>query len=187
MLAYFDRLNILQPHKGVLWHNRELLIGNKSLFRPDWLSKGILYIKDLLRINATVLSLEKLQLKFNLEAPTQIDKLWYNGLKVKKKWLTIEENQRYIRDNYMVDFDSPLFYKRVRVLNIKRARCSDYAEWIICEKEEKPTSLAFGNKIGITNGETGISSLNSCKKATKETNLVAIQFKIIHNIIATNK
>ena len=188
MLLYFERLNILQPHKGVLWHNRDLIIGSKSLFRPDWLSKGIVYIRDLLGINATVLSLEELQLKFNLEVHTQIDILWYNGLKVKiKKWLTIEENQQYIQDNYKVDFDSPLFYKRASVLNIKRARCKDYTEWIISGKEEKPTSLAFWNKAGIANEETVLSSLNSCKNATKETTLVAMQFKIIHNIIATNK
>ena len=188
MLLYFERLNILQPHKGVLWHNRDLMIGSKSLFRPDWLSKGIVYIKDLLGINATALSLEELQLKFNLEVHTQIDILWYNGLKVKiKKWLTIEENQQYIQDNYKVDFDSPLFYKRASVLNIKRARCRDYTEWIISEKEEKPTSLTFWNKVGIANEETVLRSLNSCKNATKETTLIAMQFKIIHNIIATNK
>ena len=56
MLAYYDKLNILQPHKGVLWHNRDLLIGSKSIFRPDWLSKDIVYVTDLL---ATLLFLEE--------------------------------------------------------------------------------------------------------------------------------
>ena len=68
MLAYYDRLNILQPHKGVLCHN--LLIGSKNLFRPDWLSKGIVYVRDLLETNATLLSLEDHQLNYNLKAHT---------------------------------------------------------------------------------------------------------------------
>lgn len=39
------------PHKTIIWNNGDITIGRKSIFKQNWIDKGILYVSDLFDIN----------------------------------------------------------------------------------------------------------------------------------------
>ena len=85
MLIYFQEIHDQNRYSGVFWNNKDIIIGNQSIFIKDWFQKGILYIKDLLDDNNTILGRQALQDKFNLN---RIEPLFYNGIKIRlSKWL----------------------------------------------------------------------------------------------------
>ena len=57
----------------------------------------------------------------------------------------------------------------------------------LSEKYSKPSSLIFFRHEGVTNDMIVLDSLRKSKLATNETKLISLQFKIIHNILPTQK
>ena len=54
---------ITQP----IWFNKNITLGNKSLFFSEWFKKNILFISDLLDENGCYLNIIDLQNKYNTE------------------------------------------------------------------------------------------------------------------------
>ena len=150
--------NVQTLYKGILWNNKDLAIGNQSLFNSEWFKKGILYVKDLIGQDGKVLSIDELRLKFNFD---NIDFLYYTGVKSKiLTWLRNEENLKYIREDYTIDVNSPLFKLKDTIINIRIAKSRDYYNTLIKAKVEGPTSMTAWGNMGLTDSQLAINSLN---------------------------
>ena len=70
MLEYFKELRgtYSDEYKSefILWNNKHITIENKSIFCCDLFERGICFVHDLLDENGKFLSLEKVQLKYNV-------------------------------------------------------------------------------------------------------------------------
>ena len=59
----FDKENaLLEP----IWYNNKLLVGEKTIFVESWYKKGIKILKDLLRTDGNIYSMNELQQIFEL-------------------------------------------------------------------------------------------------------------------------
>ena len=185
MLKYFAEMSNQRQCRGVLWNNKELGIGNQSLFKPDWFEKGIMYVRDIIGVNGRILPVNELKRRFSLDS---VEPLFYNGLKLKlNNWLKTSENNQTLEINYTVDFKSTLYRIGNSVINVKKAKSKDYYNILIQEKIKSPTSIKSWEGMGLLDAHCLNKSLEVYRKCTKETSLIAMQLKIIHNIIATNK
>ena len=88
---------------------------------------------------------------------------------------------------YTVNLDCTIFKYETFLVNIKKAKSREYYNLLISKACEAPTCLLFWDKRGLQNPERVIDSLIIHRKVTKETDLLTLQYKLIHNIIATNK
>ena len=58
---------------------------------------------------------------------------------------------------------------------------------MIKHKLEKPLSLEFWRRNGVGEDKLIMESLKTYRNVIKETFLMAMQLKLVHNIVATNK
>ena len=117
-----------------------------------------------------------------------IDILFYNGVKLQiNKWLKNQENRKFLNKEYKVDVNNALFVSNGHLLNLSNAKSRQFYNVIIDNKSEKPHSLCYWYSSGFNDEERIISSFMAHRIVTKDTRLLALQFKICHNIIATNK
>ena len=67
---YFKELRTGHPdgyrREFILWNNEEITIENKSIFWAHLFEKGICFVEDLLDENGNFLSLDDLQVKYNI-------------------------------------------------------------------------------------------------------------------------
>ncbi len=47
------------PHKTIIWNNEDITVRNKSIFKQDWVDKGILFVSDLFDNDGVLLSYER--------------------------------------------------------------------------------------------------------------------------------
>ena len=83
--------------------------------------------------------------------------------------------------------ESSLFKIDDSVKDIRKARSKDYYSVLVDKKVVLPTSILYWETFGQNLKENVLKSLDIYRKVTRETYLLSIQFKIIHNVIATNK
>ena len=78
------------PKNEILWNNRKILVGKKTVFYKKWYDAGIIKISDLLNQNQDFLKLHELAIKFNLKVPFTT----YYGLvnAIPKNWKSIPKN-----------------------------------------------------------------------------------------------
>lgn len=78
------------PKNEILWNNRNILVGKKTVFYKNWYDAGITKISDLLNQNQEFLKLHELATTFNLKVPFTT----YYGLvsAISKIWKTILKN-----------------------------------------------------------------------------------------------
>lgn len=55
------------PHGATLWNNRVITVSKKSLFKYEWYDKGIVFVKDLLYENGSLLEYNDFIVKFNID------------------------------------------------------------------------------------------------------------------------
>ena len=103
-----------------------------------------------------------------------------------RKWLAIPSNRQFLTQTYTVNLNSPLFKYEKFLINIKTAKSREYYNLFISKNCEIPTCLKLWDKEGFENPERVFESLIIHRKVTKETDLLTVQYKTIHNIIATN-
>lgn len=185
LLLYFSEFHDQSIYGGMLWNNKNLTFGGQSIYKREWHNHGIIYIKDLLGLNNKILQISEIKDKFGLN---YIDVIWYNGLKiVLNKWLKNQDHHKFLQNDYIVDIDSAVFKVRESIINVKKAKCKDYYNVLLEMKIEKPVSLVYWESVGLNDETKILQSLAIYRKATRETYLLAMQLKIIHNVIATNK
>ena len=93
----------------------------------------------------------------------------------------------FLNSNYNVDLDCPLIKCGKALINIKRTKSKEYYNVLISKIVETPTSVYFWQTAGVPNECKVMESFKLCRKVTKEARLQVLQFKLIHNIVATNK
>ena len=86
-----------------------------------------------------------------------------------------------------INIESMVFNVDGIIINIRLAKCRNFYDILVDKKTKLPTSNNFWINIGIPIEERVKTCLEICRQATKETSLIAMQFKILHNIIATNQ
>jgi hypothetical protein len=58
--------NALQLAQIILWHNKDLLIGKKPFFFPEWAESGIFYLGQLFEANGSLMSYASFRARFGL-------------------------------------------------------------------------------------------------------------------------
>ena len=183
LFMFFKDLHRGSEFTGILWNNKELCINKQTIFKDDWCRNGVLYIRDLLDSTYTMLSRQELRNKYNIS----VDPLYYNSLKcIVHNWLKNENNYKYLDPNYKVNLDSSVFRLNDCFIDIQKAKSRDYYDILIEKKFEPPTNVHYWQNVRISK-DVVLSSIETIKKCTKETYLIALQVKIVHNILATNK
>ena len=86
-----------------------------------------------------------------------------------------------------INIESTIFNVDGNIINIRLAKCRNFYDILVDKKTKLPASINFWISIGIPIEERIKTCLEMCRQATKETSLIAMQFKILHNIIATNQ
>ena len=78
------------PKNEILWNDRKILVGKKTVFYKKWYDAGIVKISDLLNQNQDFLKLHELAITFNLKVPSTT----YYGLvnAIPKNWKSILKN-----------------------------------------------------------------------------------------------
>ena len=104
-----------------------------------------------------------------------------------RKWLAIPSNRQFLTHTYTVNLNCTTFKHDKFLVNIKKAKSREYYNLLISKVCENPTCLKLWDKEGLENPERVFDSLIIYRKVTKETDLLTLQYKLIHNIIATNK
>ena len=142
-------------------------------------------MKDILDQQNKLLRIEDLKNRYGLD---RVDVLLYNAIKIKlNKWLKKDTNSRFLRPEYSIDIDTCLFMINDMMLNVKLAKSKQYYEILIKKKYEIPNSVRYWHMLGMLDENRILKSMAIYRNSTKETYLLALQLKIIHNIVATGK
>ena len=127
MLDYFKDLRSGYPDvyksEFILWNNKEITIENKSIFWAHLFEKGICFVQDLLDENGKFLSLEDLQVKYNVQLNFfqyfQLIAAIPSGLKK-----TVQEITLTKRD--ILKIQEVFYLADNRPLTLTKLRCKDY-------------------------------------------------------------
>ena len=80
----------------ILWNNRFIKIGGKTVFYKAWVSKGILRIKDILNVHDNFLSFQTLKILLTFTVPFLITVVfWPRFLKIEKMLSYINGSQEH--------------------------------------------------------------------------------------------
>ena len=130
-----------------------------------------------------MLSRQELINKYNIS----VDQLYCNSLKcIIHNWRRNKNHHKYLDPNYKVNLDSSVFLLNDCFIDVKRAKSGDYYDILINKKIKTPSSVHYWQNEGISKNIV-LSSIDTIKKCTKETYLIALQMKVVHNTLATNK
>ena len=163
--------NIKEMKEEILWNNRFIKIGERSIFHKAWASKGIQTLNDLLDSNGRFFSSENFKSKYGVHW-TFLD---YAGLlaAIPKSWKNaiLDCNQSVTNETL-----APLLTvnnvsaKLARALLAEKSFCPPLTDTYLKEQTLIPSAvyeLPF--------------------KVTIENKLRSFQFKLLHNIMPTNQ
>lgn len=180
LFKYYSELRPTDKFGGVLWNNRNILINNKMLFKQEWWEKGIIYIKDLIQ-DGTLMTKAQLQNKYNL---AEIEPLTYIAIScLVRRWKRNANNAEFLADTYSIDLESNLVKCGESVINLKKAKCKDYYEVLIKHSIKESSSFLKFSEMGMTNEQIVKDSYLNARGSTKETEILAWHFKMLHNIL----
>ena len=153
--------------EAIIWNNKNITIGGKSVYWENWHAAGILRIKDLLEENGKFLSYDNFFRKFELTTPftnllgliAAIPSGWRRELQ------SVNGNQQEDKST----IHSSLTCKRARNILIQK-------------KFKEPLASSRLKRLGID--EMMIPAIYKLPfRITQETKLSIFQYKIIHNIL----
>ena len=178
MLDFANEIIIEGCNQNIIWNNRNILLDGKSIFYRDWFEKGIIYIHHLRNGLGAWLSFDEFKNKYAIRT----NFLKYMGvicmIKNALKKLIVDPDEEPC-----INFQSKEFkLASGRVINLEKVKSKtfylEFLEYIL----EPPKAL---NKWRV---EYGLSEdifyecLRNTRNTIKEPKLVALQFKILHNI-----
>ena len=183
IFKYYDEIRDKSTCQGVLWNNKEIKINKKMVFIQKWFDKGIVYIHQLVEKNS-VISMQQIQTRFNIE---NVPILTYYAIKATiLKWLRMNNTNLLLDPSWKVDIDSKSLIMEDRILIAGTAKCKDYYKSFISKIVKPPAALPYWrNMVTITPNIT--NSFINARLAMKETQVLATQFKILHNTLAIGK
>ena len=182
MLIFFKEILCEYIGEKIIWNNRLILVAGQSIFMRNWYEKGIVFISDLCDQNGAWLSYDNLCKKYNIRT----NYLRYLGIvSAAKNAVKSLDINLSARENF--DFTYTIFRMiSGRQLDIAKAKSKDFYQEFIELKLVAPVSCGrWLNEHNIPE-EVFYNSLMLAKKCTQEPKLIALQFKIIHNIVNCN-
>ena len=179
MLDYFKSIRYVYDGENIIWNNKYITVDRKSIFWKDWFEKGVIFIQDFLNINGTWMSFQEFTSKYKIRT----NFLKYLGIlssvKSAIKLINVDLSKRPF-----VDFQSREFKLcSGRLINLKKAKSRDFYTEFLEDNLEAPTAIFKWLKDYDLNEDMFYKSLPMVQTCTKEPKLLALQFKIIHNII----
>ena len=164
-------LSVDEIKEEILWNDRYIKIGGKTVFCKAWVSKGILRIKDILNAHDNFLSFQELKDTFHIRG-TFLD---YGGLlaAIPKDWKNaiLHGNQEHTNEPKVTQLTvGNVSAKYARLMFAEKSFCPPLTESYLREQTFTPSAvyeLPF--------------------KITIENKLRSFQFKLIHNILPTNQ
>ena len=151
-----------------IWNNKNIKIDGKPFFYNSWLKKGIIHINDLLNENHNFLSFDDLNEKFNLTTPFTA---YYGVIKA------IQAKRKIITNISSCNADAAATSSPIQTILTTRAAYSFFLNKIAVP----PTSENRIFNCGFT--KDNIHKVYSLPfTVTKQTKLIAFQYKIIHNV-----
>ena len=176
--AIFTNDSDRDPCLQTLFHNPNIKINDKSVFFYDWFIHGIRYVNDLIDETGNFYSWETFSNKFNIVNQSFRHYALIHSIPMNWKKRIKDSHQKLINTNL------PHIEK---IKSLKKPSKYFYLEYLEkvatrpLKAEEK-----WQNECGVT--ETEWQSLYCIPyKATTETKLRALQMKILHRILPTNK
>jgi len=172
MLDYFKELRKGHPNvyrsEFILWNNKEITIENKSIFWAYLFEKGICFLQDTLDENGKFLTLDDLQVKYNVHLnflqyfqliaaiPSCLKKVAQESA-VTKRDLLKEQEVFYFSDN--------------RPLSLTKLRCKDYYNLFQEGKTTEPTAVKRWSSFFPYFATSWEQSFNTIYKSTKDNKL----------------
>ena len=190
ILKFFQELKILygydQESDVVLYNNKEILVDETPVYLSNWMEKGIVSIKDLLKEDGSYLSFQEFKGKFSCKTNFlqyfQIISAIPDRLRPKARQIESVNNQFFTSNDH-------LFYLNGNfTLNLDKAKSRDFYNLLIAKIH---TGGQAGPKrwseILSLNDEKWAKIFKSIRKLCKETKLREFQFKFIHRIVVTKR
>ena len=154
--------------EAIIWNNKSITIGGKSVYWENWHAAGILRIKDLLEEDGKFLSNDNFLRKFKLTTP--FTNLWGLIAAIPLGW----KRELQSTNGRNRQEDKPTTHSS---LTCKRTR-----NMLIQKKFKEPLASSRLQRLGVD--ETMISAIYKLPfRITRETKLSIFQYKIIHNIL----
>ena len=174
-----EDLNVEEILSQPLFMNTYIRYKNKTLFIEKWIRNKVLYVHDIFTHNGFV-NIEEISQKTNSSVALEmlnwnivvnaIPKKWKNKLQNIQHsiWAQAKENSETLPDNVLMMANAPNKIVRQCIVRGKKAEACGISHW---------------NRIlGIDVSPY----LMIAEMSTKESRLRLLQYKIIHNIVATN-
>ena len=179
LLDYFKAIKYAYNGECIIWNNKHITIDGKSIFWKDWYENGVTYIHDLTNENGTWMTFNEFSNKYIIRT----NFLKYLGIlsavKCAAKIINVDLSLRPA-----MNFQSREFrLSSGRLIDIKNAKSKDFYTEFLEDMLEAPTAISKWRNRYNFNEDIFYESLPLVKKCTKEPKLLAVQFKIIHNIV----
>ena len=167
--------------KESLWFNDFIKINQKSVFFSKWYRAGILFVRDIINPDGSILGIDQLNRTFNL----QVDIMQYNGIisAIPRQWKRTLKSELV----HALNIKSPVLNLQGKLCPIVKAYCKDFYWSLISlirklpEKNIEKWNREFD--INVPDWEL-IFTLSF--KTTYEIKMQAFQFKILHRYIVHN-
>ena len=169
-----------------LWYNSFILMDKKPFFFRKLYSKGILYVKDIVKQNGYIMSVQELKAKYDIQSGhTMLLNCLIGAVPQQWKYVLIENyqnvdrNQVYI-SNFHIVINSLNTSKTVYQHLVKR-KAQSFSNRIINKWEQDANQGFYLNREFISNSFKRITAATISPKHR------AFQFRLIHRILVTNK
>ena len=159
-----------------IWCNKQIVIGNKDIFIERWFKKGMTFIDDFLDEDNHILSLENLNLKFNIAMPFVT-------------YLSIVRQIRLIIGRENLDrLCRPIIPQYLNIIMADLKGCRNiYKCFNACPNDKFKHECKWENVLNLNvDRKWWQKHYNIPFTVTNDTKLQWLQFRIIHRIIATN-
>ena len=167
-------------HENILltpiWCNKQISIDNKDIFIERWFNKGLTFIEDFLDEDNQILSLENLNIKFDLAMPFVI-------------YLSIVRQIRVIIGTENLDrLCRPIIPQYLNIILADLKGCRNiYKCFNACSVDKYNHECKWENVLNLdVDRKWWQEHYNIPFSVTTDTKLQWLQFRIFHRIIATN-
>jgi len=172
-------------YNQVLWNNSLIRVDNQPIMYKAWVEKGILTIADLFDANGTILALDQLSEKHNLD----IRFMDYCSLSnaIPKEWKNLIRNKQ--NDACNIDLiHGPMITIDSKCKKLIDFKCKDFYWFFIDKIFVKPTSEQKWQEKNnfVFDSEIWKHIYTVAYHVTRDTKLQSFQTKITHRIFACN-
>ena len=175
---------LFEPHSiFIIWNNKNIKIGGKTIYWHKWKQKGVMFVQDLRHSNRW-LTLNEFKVKFSIEC----DFLRYRGFiaALNTYWPKIRDSLNH-NDLPRFNEHSTLFRTTSGCkIDIAKAKAREYYQILLENNIETPKALIAWEVKGIRE-DLFYSSMVNARASTKEQRLLSTQYKILHDVWPTRR